>query len=211
MVTRSKIRRKRGVAFGCEQLMIEVNMNKFLPFIVLILLLNGCATYEKRVYLSPTGAPAWVNTSPRHYQSGCNEGEVEVSPIVLGVEGEGSMDLFVPIPGSRKRLNMLNEKGPWVLVSFRNKTRIESCELSYVSLENQDSGDRIIPISAETHVYNDDHFEKHRTDCYYYFDLGKDIKSRYNLSVSKEIFNCIIEPIPYIYEKVFEMSPRQMM
>lgn len=180
-------------------------MNKFLYFFILVLMFCGCETYERRINLSPQKALTWKEVSPRHYQSGCNGGEVEVSPVVLGVEGSGYTFFFIPIPsGDKERLKIANEKGPWLYVRFRNKTRIESCDLSFISLEDQSSGDRIIPTSAETHLYNDDHFKKHTTSCAYYFNLDKNPKSKYNFHVSKEVFDCNIEPIPYKYEKAYQ-------
>ncbi len=186
-------------------------MNKILFFFILVVMFCGCATYERRINLSPQKAPNWKELNSRHFKSGCNQGEIEVSPLVLGVEGSGSTFFFIPIPSSKERLKIVNEEGPWIYVKFRSKTRIESCDLSFISLEDQKSGNQINPFRAETAVFNDDYSEIHQTDCRYFFDLKKNPESKYNLHVSKEVFNCDLEPIPYTYEKACEIWPMQMM
>ena len=186
-------------------------MNKILYCFVLVLALNGCATYERRINLTPQKASTWKELSPRCFQSGCNQGEVQVSPLVLGVEGSGYTFFFMPIPGSKESLKSANQEGPWMYVKFRSKTRIESCDLSFISLEDQKSGNQINPFKAETAVINNDYSGIHEADCRYFFDLKENPESRYNLHVSKKVFGCDLEPIPYIYEKASEFWPMQMM
>lgn len=185
-------------------------MNK-ISFVILILIFSGCSTYERRVNLNPQKTSTWKELNSNYFKSGCNQGEIEVSPVVIEVEWRSNAFFFIPLPFSRESLKTINEEGPWIYLKFRNKTRIPSCELSFISLEDQESGDQISPFRAETAIVNDDYSEIHQTDCRYFFDLKRNSETKYYLHVSKEVFNCDLEPLPYIYKKGLEIWPMQMM
>jgi hypothetical protein len=187
-------------------------INKLTMLLLSMVFLSGCATYQRRIDLTPEKSASWKKTGPRQSQMGCKEGEVEVFPIVKQVLGEGYSPFFIPIPfGGKERVAKSNAEGPGILIKLRNTTRLQSCDLSFISLENPISKHRIQPIKAETTKINDDYSPTHTTYCNYYFDSKDLLNSTYNLYISKEIFGCELNPILYKQENVFEYSPMQMM
>lgn len=186
-------------------------MKKHLSILFVILFLTGCASYERRINLSPQDSFGWERIHERYYRTGCNTGEVEVKPIVLGVEGEGQTFFFVPIPSaSQGGSDLIKQKGAWTYLTFESDRRIDSCELSFVTLRDNASGKEIRPIDSETTVYPIIS-GKYSTGCRYYFDLNEIKKEEYSLIISKKVFNCRIEPILYEYEKARQTFMMQMM
>lgn len=184
---------------------------KIYLLIILTLLFSGCATYDKRIQLSPQKTAGWEKESPHTYQYECNEGEVKIGPIVLRHESMGSFDFFIPIPNSKEELRKTNEKNVWFYIQFRNTKPINSCDLSYVSLVDQNSGDRITPDNSMDIPINGIYKGKYTHGCHYYFDLSKNPEGDYTLYISEEVFNCSINPINFKKEKSFELRPRQLM
>lgn len=80
-------------------------MKKIIFLLVLVTVLSGCATYEKRIQLSPQKTAGWKEVSPQTYQYKCDQGEVEVSPVVLGYASKGGFDFFIPIPASKEEVS----------------------------------------------------------------------------------------------------------
>jgi|GEM_PF-4135368 len=186
-------------------------MRKFLCVFIFVFILSGCASYEKRINLSPQNSVGWERIQERYYRTGCNTGEVKVTPIVLGVEGEGQTFFFVPIPSaSQSGADLIKEKGAWTYLTFESVHKIDSCELSFISLKDCASGNRIKPISSETSSYAEGS-EKYLTGCHYYFDPNELVNEKYSLLISEEVFNCKIEPIFYKYEKARQIFLMQMM
>ena len=165
---------------------------KLLIMVSVVFLITGCGTFETRHCYSPQNAPNWKSLGSRNYQFECNSGEVKVAPIVLSTT------------------EIQEQEKPWIYMNFRSTKRIKNCDLSFVSLENKISGERVEPINAKTNVLDDDHFEKKTTYCYYYFDIGEEKSLKYNLCISDEVFGCKVDPIPYAYEEVTEWVPTQL-
>mgnify|MGYP001575156697 CR=1 FL=1 len=186
-------------------------MRAILFIIAISIICYGCATYEKRNQLSPQESSGWIKKSSDTYQFQCNQGEVEVNPIVLGYESKGNFDFFVPIPESKKELEQANKDDAWVYIQFRNTKAIEACNLSYVFLENQESGNRVSPVSANNIPANGLYKGKYTHGCHYFFNLNETGNENYSLHISEEVFNCRISPILLKHEKSFEMIPRQLM
>ena len=164
-----------------------------LSIIVLIsLMLVGWVTIETRHCYTPQKVANWKDLGSRIYQVECNGGEIKVAPIVL------------------RTTAVQEQEKPWLYVRFRAPRRIENCDLSFVTLENKISGERVMPISANTNVYNDDYSEKKTTDCYYYFNIREEKSSVYDLYISDKVLGCTIDPIPYVYEEYTEWMPMQV-
>lgn len=164
---------------------------KFLIIGLIGFFLIGCITVATRHYYTPKSAPNWRRIGGRSYQFKCNNGEVEIAPIVLSTT------------------EVKTQEKPWIYVNFRSTKRIENCDLSFVTLKNKVSGERVAPINAKTNVLNDDHLEKKTTYCYYYFDIKEEEGAEYNLCISDEVFGCKVEPVPYRYEKATDWEPVQ--
>lgn len=188
-------------------------MNKYLYLILITLLFNGCgsATYHKQVQLFPQKTVGWNKSSPHTFQYKCNQGEVKVSPIVLGYEGKGDVSLIVPIPASKEELREMNQEDAWFYVEFRDVNPIESCDLSYVSLVDQSSGNRIAPRNSMDIPSNGKYKGKYTHGCHYFFDLDKNSKSDHLVYISEEVFGCSVKPIPFKYEKSVEFQTREWM
>jgi hypothetical protein len=160
-----------------------------LSIIVLIsLIFAGCVSIETRNSYTPQKVANWKELSNRIYQFSCNGGEIEVSPIVLRPTIVGELEK------------------PWIFVRFHVPKRIETCDLSFVTLENKISGERVTPISAKPNVFNNDQTIP-IYNCYYYFDIKEDKASQYVLHISDKVLGCAVAPIPYIYEKYTEWWP----
>lgn len=186
-------------------------MKKNIFFFFLALVFMGCALYENRINLSPENSVGWNKIYSRCFTAGCNEGEVEVNPIVLGVEGKGQTFLLLPIPSNfESGSNIFNEKGAWTYVKFKGHKRIHSCELSFISLKDRSSGGQIKPVSSETTLYSD-RSGIYTTGCYYYFNLNEIAEHEYDFVISKDVFDCIIDPISYRWERARQNFMMQMM
>ena len=186
-------------------------MKKNLFLSLVAIFLTGCATYTKSIQLSPQKTAGWQKESPNTYQYECNQGEVKVGPIVLRHESMGNFDFFIPIPTSKEELRKTNEKNVWFYVQFRDSKPIKSCNLSYVSLVDQSSGDRVTPKSSMDIPINGTYKGKYTHGCHYYFDLSKNPEDDYTLYISEEVFHCSINPINFKKEKSFDFRPRELM
>ena len=186
-------------------------MRAFFMFIAITIFLGGCATYEKRIQLSPQKSAGWEKESQNIYQYECNQGEVKVAPIVLGYDSKGNFDFFVPIPDSKKTLDKANQEDAWLYIQFRDTNPINSCDLAYVSLVNQRSGYRIAPKNSRDIPVNGLHKKKYTHACHYFFDLNKNIEDDYMLYISDQLFRCSIDPVLFKKEKSFKFTPKQMM
>jgi len=180
-------------------------------FFAIAFFFSGCATYEKRIQLSPQKSAGWKRESPNMYQYVCSQGEVRVGPIVLGYSSRGNFDFFVPLPDSKKELDKANQETAWFYVQFKDTDPINSCDLSYVSLINQLTGVRIVPKNAMDMPANGLYKGKYSHACHYYFDLNENAEGDFTLYVSDQLFECSINPILFKKEKSFEFSPRQIM
>lgn len=158
--------------------------NKLFIILLLSLILAGCGTIERRYSYTPQKATNWKDLGRRTYQFECNGGEIEVNPIVL-------------------RPTIVGEKKPWLYVRFHIPRRIDTCDLSFVTLENKISGERVAPISTNPNVFNNKGTLP-IYDCYYYFDIKEDKGSQYILHVSDKVLGCPVDPIPYAYEEYAE-------
>lgn len=157
----------------------------------LLLVGTGCATIETRHQYTPQKSLNWKKLAGGVYQFECNRGEVQVSPIVL------------------KTSLLKEQKIPWIYVNFRRPQRIENCDLSFVTLENEISGEVIQPIKAETNILNDNHLEKKTTYCYYYFDIEEEKKIMYSINISENVFGCKVDPITYKYDESTQLETIQ--
>ena len=70
----------------------------------------------------------------------------------------------------------MNEADAWFYVGFRDVDPIESCDLSYVSLVDKSSGNRIVPIDSMDIPSSGIHKGKYTHTCHYYFDLDENEK-----------------------------------
>ncbi len=165
---------------------------KLLIIVLISLTLVGCVTIEGRHSYSPQKVANWKDLGNRIYQFECNDGEIEVSPIVL------------------RTTAVREQEKPWLHVRFHVPKRIETCDLSFVTLENKISGERVTPISAKPNVFNNDQTIP-IYDCYYYFDIKEDKASQYILHISDKVLGCTIDPIHYEYEEYTEWWPMQLM
>lgn len=156
-----------------------------LPAILIVTVLTtGCVRMIHQY--SPQRAPNWKNdafTYPFKYQ--CNGVEVGVYPLKI-------------YPGGVDK--------PSLAIDIRNPKGQEPCELSFLWLENKQTGQRMKPINVETLYYNDNI----TTVCSYSFDIIEDKNARYNLHFSDQVLGCQIDPIPYIFEKTLEF-PQEVM
>jgi len=96
-------------------------------------------------------------------------------------------------------------------VGFINSSPIESCDTSFLVLENQVTGDLYHATRTEKADGGSKWEERYKISCFYYFNLPKDSQAGYNLHVSDEVFNCDINPLPLKYDKSFELIPMQIM
>lgn len=179
--------------------------------ILILIICCGCATYEKRNQLSPQKSSGWVKKNSNLYQFKCNQGEVEVNPIVLGYESKGNFDFFVPIPTSKKELEQANKNDSWVYMQFRNTNPIKACSLSFVYLEDEKLGSQVLPIRANDIPANGLYKGKYTHGCHYFFDLNESSNENYLLRISEEVFDCRISPLLLKHEKSFEIIPKQLM
>ena len=162
-----------------------------LSIIVLFsLIFVGCATAETRHSYTPQKVTSWKNLGNRIYQFECNGGDIEVSPIVL------------------RTTAVREQEKPWLFVRFHVPKRIESCDLSFVTLENKISGERVTPISAKPNAFNNNQTVP-IYNCYYSFDINEDKASQYILHISDNVLGCVVDPIPYVYEEYTEWVPIQ--
>jgi hypothetical protein len=166
---------------------------KLVMIVLISFILVGCVTIEARHSFTPQKVANWKDLGGRIYQFECNECEITVAPLVL------------------RSSEVREQEKPWIYVRFSGPKRIENCDLSFVTLENKITGERVVPMSAKTNVYNDDYFKKKTTDCYYYFNIGEEKGSIYNLYITDKVFGCTIDPIPYVYEEYTEWRPMQVM
>ncbi len=160
--------------------------------VLLSFILVGCVTIEGRHSYAPQKVANWKDLGNRIYQFECNGGEIEVSPIVL------------------RTTAVQEQEKPWLYVRFHVPKRIETCNPSFVTLENKISGERITPISAKPNVFSNDQTIP-IYDCYYYFDIKGDKATQYILHISDKVLGCTIVPIPYVYEEYTEWQPMQIM
>jgi len=182
----------------------------FFVVFVFALFLSGCATYEKRIQLSPQETTGWKEVGSKTYQYKCDQGEVDVSPIVLGYASRGGFDFFIPIPVSKEQLKKDNETDAWFYIQFRSINPIDLHDLSYIFLVDQSTGRRVTPKSAGE-IMNGKYEGRYTYACHYYFDLNKNFKGNYMLYISDKAFGCNVDPILLKYEKSFEFYPRQLM
>jgi hypothetical protein len=172
--------------------------------LLLCLGLIGCATYTKSIQLSPQKTDGWKKGGPHTYQYECSQGEVKVGPIVLGYESKGDFNFFIPIPDSKEEVRKANEEDAWLFVQFRDVKPIGSCDLSYVFLMNQNSGNKLSPKNSMDIPINGMYKGKYTHICHYYFDLDENSEGDYMLHISEKVFNGRIQPVPYKKEKSFE-------
>lgn|SRR3989338_3166571 len=184
---------------------------KIYLLIILTLLFSGCATYDKRIQLSPQKTAGWEKGSPDRYKYECKEGEVEVGPIVLGYESKGDFNFFIPIPDSQEEVRKANEGDAGFYVQFRYANPIESCNLSYVSLADQSSGNWIAPKSAMDIPSTGTYKGKYTHGCLYSFDIDQTTESDYMLYISEGVLNCAISPILFKKEKSFDFRPTELL
>jgi len=52
---------------------------------------------------------------------------------------------------------------------------------------------------------------KTTTRCYYSFDIYGDKDVQYILHFSDQLLGCPIDPIPYVFEKTWEVQPQDVM
>lgn len=162
--------------------------NKLSIIVLISLSLVGCVTIEGRHSYTPQKTANWKDLGNRTYQFECNGGEIEVNPIVLRPT----------IVGEQEK--------PWFYVRFHVPRRIDTCDLSFVTLENKISGERVTPISAKPNVFNNDGTLP-IYDCYYYFDIKEDKASQHILHISDKVLGCTVDPISYAYEEYTEWWP----
>lgn len=184
---------------------------KIYLLIIFTLLFSGCATYTKSIQLSPQKTAGWEKGSPDRYKYECNEGEVEVGPLVLGYESKGDFNFFIPIPDSKEEVRKMNEGDAGFYVQFRYTNPIESCNLSYVFLVDQSSGNRIAPKSAMNIPSTGTYKGKYTHGCLYSFDLDQTTESDYMLYISEGVLNCAISPILFKKEKSFDFKPTELL
>ncbi|MCD4781572.1 MAG: hypothetical protein K8S27_13645 [Candidatus Omnitrophica bacterium] len=185
-------------------------MNRLI-FFLLIFLLCGCATYERRIILVPQEVAGWGKNRSGFYESSCKEGGVRITEIVLGYQGGGDMPFFIPIPAATKDdLEAVNKEEAWQYVEFFSNNRVDSCDASFIFLENQITGELFYPTQTKD-LGEVESEEKYYRACYYYFDLPKDSQAGYSFHVSDKVFNCNINPLPLKYNKSFEVIPMQIM
>lgn len=178
--------------------------------LMISVLICGCATYEKRIQLSPQKTTGWKEVSPNTYLYKCDQGEVEVSPVVLGYASRGGFDFFIPIPVSKEQLKKDNEADAWFYIQFRSINPIDLHDLSYILLVDQSTGRRVTPKSSGD-IINGKFEGRYTYACHYYFDLNKNSEGNYTLYISDKVFGCSIKPILFKHEKSFEFYPRQLM
>ncbi|MGE0267968.1 MAG: hypothetical protein AB7S78_05895 [Candidatus Omnitrophota bacterium] len=184
---------------------------KRLSIIFLFFLSCGCASYERRINLVPQEANGWKKNHSRYYEASCGDGTIWVNNIVVGYEGGGDMPFFIPIPAGKETLKKANAEDAWLYMGLISKNPIESCDLSFLFLENQITGDHYRSTHAEILGGGNKWEGKNVIRCYYYFDLPKDSHAGYNLHVSEDVFNCSINPLPLKHDKSFEVIPMQVM
>jgi hypothetical protein len=158
---------------------------KLVSVIAMAVLATGCVNIIHQY--SPQRAPNWENDAfsfRLKYQ--CNGAEVGVYPLKT-----------YPVEGDK----------PSLAIDIHNPKGQKTCELSFLWLENKQTGKGINPIKVETLNYND----KMTTVCSYSFDIPENKNVQYNLRISDELLGCSVAPIPYVFEKTWEMQPQQLM
>jgi len=158
---------------------------KLSAIFMLTVLTTGCVSMIHQY--SPQRAPNWKNdpfTYPFKYQ--CDGAEIGVYPLEV-----------YPI----------GMENPSLVIDIHNPKGQEACDLSFLWLENKQTGQRMNPIEVETLYYND----KMTTVFSYSFDIHGDKNVRYNLHFSDLLLGCPIDPIPYIFEKTWEMPFQEVM
>lgn len=184
---------------------------KKLSIIFLVFLFCGCASYERRINLVPQKVAGWEKNRSGLYESSCEEGGVRLTEIVLGYEGGGDMPFFIPIPAATKDdLEAVNKEDAWLYIEFFSSNYIDSCDASFVFLEDQLTGEFSYP--TQTKDLGDVRSEgKHYRACYYYFNLPKESQTGYDFHVSDKAISCNVNPLPLKYDRSFEVIPMQVM
>ena len=160
--------------------------------LLMSLVLIGCGTIEKRHLYAPQNEVNWKSFGNKSSKFVCNRGEIQVTPIVLHTT------------------EVQAQEKPWLYIRLQATSRIQNCDLLFLSLENKLSKQQISPISAKTHLFNDNHLKIKTTDCYYYFDMSEDKGSVYDLYISDKVLNCKVDPISYRYQEATEWVPIQL-
>lgn len=178
------------------------------PLLFILLFLSGCAMYDKQIQLSPQKTSGWKESFwEAKFQSQCNQGEVILYPPVVSHQSMGTLFLFIPIPVSKGELQKANEKGFKIYVEFLDTQPIKSCDLSYISLVEQSSGNQIVPQNATDLRYNGTTRGKYILGCGYEFDLGELAGDVYTVHISEALFNCKVNPIFLKKERRLVTSP----
>ncbi len=162
---------------------------KLLAILIATVLTTGCVSiihqYSPR-RTSGWKTYGWKHIGSRNYKYECNGAEVGVYPLKI-----------YPVGGDK----------PSLAIDIYNPKGQEACELSFLWLENTKTGQRMNPINVETLYYND----KMTTVCSYSFDIHGDKNVQYNLHISDLLLGCPIDPIPYVFEKTWEIPFQEVM
>lgn len=113
----------------------------------------------------------------------------------------------VGIYGIRTKPLSHTDKPRLAIDIYNPKGLQEACKLSILWLENTKTGQRVNPLKVEAGSFGD----KTTARCYYSFDIQGDKNVRYDLHISDHLLGCPIEPIPYVFEKTWEIQPQDVM
>lgn len=188
-------------------------MKKYSLALIFALMLSGCGTYVKVVQLTPQKADGWT-LSHELCTNKCHDVDVSVRPVVMSYEDSGVEFLLLPIQTSdKKSFKDANAYNPSVEVVFRHWDRddhIESCSLSFIEIEDQESSKRIHPVSVRK-LTSGEHVTKYSTVCTYSFVPSEFLAERYNLYINEDALGCRFEPIQSIHEKKTHHFAYQLM
>lgn len=176
---------KASVGMKNSMKKIKIVPLKFLSIAIMAFLTIGCVNIIHQY--SPQKAINWKKDYSDHYKYQCNGAEIGVFPLQTKPTYRGK---------------------PWMSVSVHNpKGHQEACKVSSLWLENTETGQRMNPIKVEVPYSRD----KTRMHCYYFFDMPENNEVRYSLHISDKLLGCSIDPIPYIFEKTWEVQPQDVM
>lgn len=163
----------------------------------------GCTNYSRVIQLTPQKTSGWKMSHELNI-SKCSDVEVFVRPVIISYEDSGIDIISFPMQTSGKEfLNDSNKSNPSVEVTFKHWYRdqhLESCSLSFVEIENENSAKRIYPISVQKFTAGE-HVTKYSTVCTYSFEPNEFLGDKFDLYINESALGCKFEPIPSVYEK----------
>jgi hypothetical protein len=176
-------------------------------FLVLVMsvLVSGCGfgTYYKQKYYAPQPTGGWNLVGGSVYRFRCDAEEVRVSPIILDERESANAYMWIPVQKTEEKKIKIKEDidTPWSRVEFKRTPRTESCELTYFSLINAVTGERIAPSKAEIIGRTALSSKTESLHCLYLYNIKEEPNTKYELFVSDDALGCKVTPIVYKFKE----------